>query len=576
MPFKIISPGDRVSNRAWSDVDKAELRRRLVRGLEEREEGTRSAIREVYAVLLSDDLTEAPSTNWKLPHHEINRNGDVVLNTNGLSAAVGRLNQTDAPDEKIKKAANHFARHYRAWGREIPQSIKDIIGGQSKAVPQVITPAGGGIFTDVHTGRQVMPRSGSTMAMRMFTNLRPVEAAANPEIISLAQRKENWPDGRSEDNKFLYATFRALSAIIINPLTEPIDFQDEKILKRGTKMLKGRAFLKDHHKSIDSQIGSIQDTLWDEGQGKMPAGINALARVNLATPQAATVIPLIEEDDAKSVSVTVWFEWKKSHEDLDDWDFFHMLGEEVEGEMVRAIVTKILDMGELSLVWDGADPYAERIAAARDSGSYGVGLPTPTSNIIEDEKEFSETEDERKKDMNEKLKKALALVLAVEIDDINEEFVDDVLAGAKTIAEVPAVADLVKAEKEKAVKYAALAEEKNTKITELEADLKKSEIDAEMGRKFVQSIRDKAKQNYTAAQKAKGGEPREAILGIIDSASLDQAEALLAEYRGVVEAKIPLKCGECGSTKVSRAQSADEEIEGSGADAGSDEDENVI
>lgn len=130
----------RVSTRPWGDVDKTWLRNRLVKALEEGEEGAREAIREVYAVIRSDDITEAPSENWWGPHHEVTRDGEVILNRDGLAAAAAALAGARAepnltPQQKAE-ARRHLLRHYRelkleppaglvekvekAWFREVP------------------------------------------------------------------------------------------------------------------------------------------------------------------------------------------------------------------------------------------------------------------------------------------------------------------------------------------------------------------------------------------------------------------------------------------------------------------------
>lgn len=130
MPFRIRR--DEVSNRSWGDVDKTALRNRLVRGLEEGVEGVRDAIREVYAVIRSDDLADAPSQNWWGPHHEVRDNGDVVLNVNGLVAAAqalaGARAEPDLTPEQRRAAARHLLRHYRELDREPPASLLELAG----------------------------------------------------------------------------------------------------------------------------------------------------------------------------------------------------------------------------------------------------------------------------------------------------------------------------------------------------------------------------------------------------------------------------------------------------------------
>lgn len=130
MAFRIRK--GQVSNRAWGDVDKTALRQRLVRGLEEGEEGVRDAIREVYAVIRAGRLEDAPSENWWGPHHEVTQDGDVVLNRGGLIAAAqalaGARAEPDLTPEQRRQAARHLLRHYRELEMEPPASLLETAG----------------------------------------------------------------------------------------------------------------------------------------------------------------------------------------------------------------------------------------------------------------------------------------------------------------------------------------------------------------------------------------------------------------------------------------------------------------
>ena len=564
MPFKIINPKDRVSSRDWSDVDLSAMRRKLVDGLEEGASGVRLASREAYAVLMVDDLNEAPSSNWRLPHHEVKANGDVVLNTNGLDAAAGRINQTDAPAAKIKKAANHLARHYRQIECEIPQGIKDIIGDDNSMERNKYTLSARG-FVNLSTGEIEMPPPGSVMVANFHSALQPIEMnarralqIAGAEEENLARRKEKWPEGASEDDKFIYATYRALSSTIVNGLDTPIDFSKKGVLKKATKFLKDQPFLKDHDRSIDSQIGKVTDTLWDDGEGNIPGGINALVRINVRAPQSATVIPLIEEGDANSVSVTVWYEWEKSHPEIEDWDYIWALGTEVDGELVRIIVTKILDIGELSLVWDGADPYAERIeasAAPQEAfASFAVGLPVAPIKKEFDRKQSINFESNKEDAvMLEKLRKAVAQMFGKDIEQIDEQFVTDLSVGAISLDSAPAVVDLLSAKQGKVDEYVALLETRGEEIGTLKAEVEAMKSESALGKKYLEDMRASAIKFYKMAE---GDASSDTILTMIEMASLEQAIALRDQFRKQADEKVPLKCEACGSEKVSRASSA--------------------
>ena len=71
MALKIASAKNRVSEKAWGDVDKSAIWRRLKEALQNDEAGAKEAVREMYAVVkaaVNADLTQADC--WG-PHHEI-------------------------------------------------------------------------------------------------------------------------------------------------------------------------------------------------------------------------------------------------------------------------------------------------------------------------------------------------------------------------------------------------------------------------------------------------------------------------------------------------------------------------
>lgn len=129
MALRIASA--RVSEKAWGDVDKSAIWRRLKEALQNDEAGAKEAVREMYAVVkaaVNADLTQADC--WG-PHHEI-VNDTLVLNENGLFAAAQALAGARAepnltPEEK-RKAARHILRHYRELGLEAPESIRAMAG----------------------------------------------------------------------------------------------------------------------------------------------------------------------------------------------------------------------------------------------------------------------------------------------------------------------------------------------------------------------------------------------------------------------------------------------------------------
>jgi len=134
MALKIASVKNRVSEKAWGDVDKSAIWRRLKEALQNDEAGAKEAVREMYAVVkaaVNADLTQADC--WG-PHHEI-IDDTLVLNRNGLFAAaqalVGARAEPDLTPEQKRSAARHILRHYRELGLEAPESIRSLAGERS-------------------------------------------------------------------------------------------------------------------------------------------------------------------------------------------------------------------------------------------------------------------------------------------------------------------------------------------------------------------------------------------------------------------------------------------------------------
>ncbi|MBT9260155.1 MAG: hypothetical protein KM310_10475 [Clostridiales bacterium] len=190
---------ERVSNRAWSEVDKTALRNRLVRALEENEEGARDAIREVYAVIRAESLEDAPSQNWWGPHHEVTRDCNVVLNRNGLIAAAqalaGARAEPDLTPEQRRRAARHLLRHYRELEMDPPASLLEAAGERPEGELVRLTAAVAG---------EMRP---SDIPLAPWVNLDALKAG-DPDPLEVVVRI---PEGRSK--RGWYYTRRVLERI---------------------------------------------------------------------------------------------------------------------------------------------------------------------------------------------------------------------------------------------------------------------------------------------------------------------------------------------------------------------------
>jgi cell division protein FtsB len=168
------------------------------------------------------------------------------------------------------------------------------------------------------------------------------------------------------DSEFFRARFRALSQIIIENYA--IDFTQEGVLEKSVPLLKNQTVYTDHNVDVHNWIGVVENSLWDKESS--PAGVDADIKIDKQNNPKIVRGLTIDPPAIHSCSVTVFFTWHKSHPDLSD-DFFDpdsfwwLLGTEKDGELVRVIVDEITQYGELSLVWQGADPYAKRKLQSR-------------------------------------------------------------------------------------------------------------------------------------------------------------------------------------------------------------------
>jgi hypothetical protein len=114
MPIRIDN--STVSDRAWGDVDKATLARRLA------ENGDAGVIREAFAYV--PDLENR--SEWGGPHHELQ--GDtLVVNRNGVHALAAALSGARGgvkwPRSARVAALAHVRKHYGAMDEEPPEGM---------------------------------------------------------------------------------------------------------------------------------------------------------------------------------------------------------------------------------------------------------------------------------------------------------------------------------------------------------------------------------------------------------------------------------------------------------------------
>jgi hypothetical protein len=296
-----------------------------------------------------------------------------------------------------------------------------------------------------------------------------------------------------QENDELYAKlFRCLSATTTQ--SRFFDFSAEGVLKAAVHMFEGKTIFANHNMDVTRWKGVTKGAVWDDKNE--PNGVNALFVLDRAADPL--LVRGVETGALKSASATLWFSYKRSHPELKY--FYDHLGEEVDGETVRFVVTGISNVGEMSIVWEGEDRYAKSFNAGSD----------PEDNFNgEEPMEFS------------------------------AEFLKQLSLSGEPEAEAV---------------EAAVAK----KIAGLESDISTLKPEAEAGKKHLAGTREKAVALYKAA---KGEEAKESfITNVIEKADLETARSFVDEYQGAVEDAVPLTCPKCGEklTRRSSASAGDE------------------
>ena len=406
----------------------------------------------------------------------------------------------------------------------------------------------------------------------LFESASPNFATYYPEVSE--------SDLKPKDEDFIYPLFRALSEITVNKSFNPVDFSKNNVLKKSMKMLIGQTIYPNHEMIVGNELGAVKNVEWQEAYEtdkgiKIPAGINAQLMVDgKKAPNIARSIQM-DPPAIHSVSVTVTFEWEKSHNIADD-EFYRKMGTFDEaGNMYTRVATRILRYSEISFVPHGADPYAKKVgedgkiikpeeAARRDGtlknseipglanfsfGDEGLSLSeqdnTIPTVIITNTKSLTNTLDMKREHL---LLMAFTLGF-METDTLSDEDLTKkvttgltALKAAKDKAELELAQEVAKHSGE-----AILTEDQKTKIS--------------LADKYLTDLRAKTTAAYklTAADKVD-----EKVIGSIADANETVLLGLLTQYEEQFNNSQPLTCKECKSTSISR-QSAESQG-GEGAD----------
>lgn len=336
----------------------------------------------------------------------------------------------------------------------------------------------------------------------------------------------------------IYPVFRLLSQAVIE--CYGVDFRRPGVLDAAVPLAQGLTIYPDHQAEVERWIGKVESTWWDNpAESGTPfdvPGINGRLSVDWkANPKIARGILSGILD---SVSITPTFTWQKSHPDLRDWQFWEMLGREVDGRIVLIEVLKILKFDELSIVWSGADSRAKKVAASVpliNGNEIQINASTVFSSPAGDTIESLPGGEE----MDPKLQ---ALLEALKVDT-PEAALERVAELAARPAPDPAIQELAAQLEKAGVKPGEafkLVEAGKAHRAQLEQDLER--------------------YARLALCDAEDGQLPDGFAESHANLSIQQLTSQVKFHQELAQKKYPLRCQECGSKNVSSKVSAKAEL----------------
>jgi hypothetical protein len=117
----------------------------------------------------------------------------------------------------------------------------------------------------------------------------------------------------------------------------------------------------DHETSARNWCGKVLGSEWIDAANGLPPAVGGPVQFDrVAEPKVARGV---ETGVLRAVSTAWTMTWRKSHPELDDYEFREAMWLDLEkdGRPVCQIAEKIEEVYELSVVWAGASPYARQI-----------------------------------------------------------------------------------------------------------------------------------------------------------------------------------------------------------------------
>lgn len=304
----------------------------------------------------------------------------------------------------------------------------------------------------------------------------------------------------AEDENFLFVEVRAISARLIPG--HWFEFPAE-LLKKATGLLQGMPVMLNHSHYVETVVGTVLETWWSDELRLGAPGIDARLRLDKQEMPAGLLGQMTADPPLKAAVSITWFgEYLRSHPDLTNSEFYALLGEKHQGEVVRWIASSIDEMPELSLVWAGADRGARALASPglnANLGLSGEGQPETRS------------------------------------DDMAKDIVT--LAALAPLGQALALSATQMAQPEEVVGHLVSA------VEQLQAQVAELQPLAEAGQAHLDSVRGEALRLAAATREDR--KVPEHLQKVIEGADLATAQAFVEQFGGKLGASFSAVCPTC-------------------------------
>ncbi|EMJ63378.1 hypothetical protein [Leptospira sp. P2653] len=327
----------------------------------------------------------------------------------------------------------------------------------------------------------------------------------------------------SSDLPYVEHDFRMLSKAFIECYA--LDFTKDNVLKNATSLFATKIY-KDHETFVENSIGAVIDPTWSDEKNN--EGVNG--RFRFFKKFASSIIDRLETDPPilDSCSVGIQFTYIKSHANLEN--FYLHLGEEIEGSVVRLVITKIIAVSEVSIVCAGADPNAKKLSL---------------NHFEETSSESGEEEPQTEENMKLKAKLLLALGLSLESLGLEKQGEEVELSAEKYEVVLQKAGSEYSKLKTALDTYARLTNQESFSAG-FDHESNVATLNELLGepRKILEQNRNEVLKAYRLFV---NGKADKTIEEMIESADLKQLKALANQYGIKLNEKFPVRTDELGN-----------------------------